>query len=441
MHWISGTTTRDRGQAHGSARADAGTSRRGRARAHRILWFWGVALCAGAPGAARAQLHALPYADADYEYNSNLFALPSSAPLPTGGHGSGYSDREIDEHAGVEALYDWGLQEFYANLEGRHFGYENYTELDHDEYLIHAGLKWKLLDLLDGVVDYRHERSMVPFLDFTATTLYLQAQSLTTASANLQITPDWRLESQGIVNDLDSPRPGYAHLSLTEDSVHEGLRYVGLARVSAGIDAIYLQGHFNGDEFVVAPRYDQTTVEAAAKYVATGLSSFHGSLGYTRREQERAGTIGGTTGLLAYQRQISEQTSFDVQISRALNSYVTYGSTEIDTGAALEATWNVTDKIAIGPRYQWTYSTFPDVNLSAFSASGPQRREHYQLATLSIKYQVLNWLSLRPFAQYETRRSDVGLYSFNRTLYGLEFELRLSGQADQPYQLTLPDLL
>jgi hypothetical protein len=406
-----------------------------------IRWFWSIVLAVGLPGSAWAQLHALPYGDVAYEYNSNIFALPSVAALPIGSHGSSLADHTIEEHAGVEALYDWGLQEFYANVEGRHFAYDQSSELDHDEYLLHGGMKWKVQDLLDGVVDYRHERSMVPFLDFTSTELYLQQQSVTTVSANLQVTPDWRLENQGIVNDLDSPRPGYAHLSLTEDSIHEGLRYVGLARVSAGVDAIYLHGHFDGDEFVVAPRYDQTTIEAAAKYIATGLSSFNGSLGYTRRRQEDAGTVGGTTGLVAYQRQISDLTSFDIQISRAVNSYVTYGSTEIDTGAALEATWKVTAKISVTPRYQWTYSTFPDVDLSGLAAAGTERSDHYQLATLSIKYQLLNWLSLRPFGQYETRNSDVGLYSFNRTLYGLEFELRLSGQADQPYQLSLPDLL
>src|SRR5580658_9527594 len=170
-----------------------------------IRWFWSIVLAVGLPGSAWAQLHALPYGDVAYEYNSNIFALPSVAALPIGSHGSSFADHTIEEHAGVEALYDWGLQEFYANVEGRHFAYDQSSELDHDEYLLHAGMKWKLQDLLDGVVDYRHERSMVPFLDFTSTELYLQQQSVTTVSANLQVTPDWRLENQGIVNDLDSP--------------------------------------------------------------------------------------------------------------------------------------------------------------------------------------------------------------------------------------------
>ena len=177
----------------------------------------------------------MPYADALYEYNSNVFALPSSALEPVGSHGPTFSDQILEERAGVDALYEWSLQELYANVEARHFGYEQLSGLSHDEYLVHGGMKWHIGFLLDGVLDYRRERSMVSFLDFTATQLYLQVQSVATASANIQFAPDWRLQSEGVINDLDSPRPGYPNLSLTEDSIHEGLRYVGLAKLSAGI--------------------------------------------------------------------------------------------------------------------------------------------------------------------------------------------------------------
>jgi hypothetical protein len=416
------------------------------ARVHSLInqrfgprWIWLVVLAAVFPADAWGQLHALPFTDLEYQYNSNIYALPSSAPEPLGEHGPTFSDNYLEERAGINALYDWSLQEFYANVEGRHFGYNQLTALSHDEYLLHGGMKWKLAYLFDGVVDYRRERSMVQFLDFTGRQLFLQLQSVSTASANFQFTPDWRLESQGMINDLDSPRPGYPNLSLSEDSIHEGLRYVGVAKLSAGIDAIFLNGHFNGDEFVVTPRYNQTTVEAAAKYVATGLSTFNGAIGYTRRIQEDAATIGGTTGLLAYQRDLTSQTSISIKLSRAVNTYVTYGGTEIDTGVALGTIWNATEKIVVTPRYQWTYSTFPGANLTGLAPIGTARLDHYQLATLSVKYQVLNWLSLRPYAQYETRNSDVGIYSFYRALFGLDLELRLSGQADQPYELYLPE--
>jgi hypothetical protein len=402
-------------------------------------WSCTVALAALFPAVAWAQLHAMPYADIAYEYNSNVFALPSSAPEPLGNHGPTFSDQILEERAGVDALYDWSLQEIYANVEGRHFRYDELSDLSHNEYLVHGGMKWHLGYLFDGVLDYRRERSMVSFLDFTATQLYLQVQSVTTASANFQFTPDWRLQSQGVINDLDSPRPGYPYLSLTEESIHEGLRYVGVAKLSAGIDAIFLHGHFNGEEFILTPRYNQTTVEAAAQYVATGLSSFDGAVGYTRRIQENGETLSGPSGLLAYQRNLTDLTSIDIRLSRAINTYVTYGSTEIDTSVALGATWNPTAKIAVRPGYQWTYSTFPGADLAGLAPPGTERLDHYQLVTLSAKFEARDWLSLRLYGQYETRGSDVGIYSFNRTLFGLEFEVRISGEANQHYELNVPE--
>ena len=242
-----------------------------------------------------------------------------------------------------------------------------------------------------------------------------------------------------MINNLDSPRPGSPGLNLTEDSIHEGLRYVGVAKLSAGIDAIFLNGHFNGQEFNLTPRYDQTTVEAAAKYVATGLSSFDGAVGYTRRIQENGETLGGPSVMLAYQRNLAGLTSIDIKLSRAFNTYLTYDGAEIDTGLALGAIWNATSTIAVAPGYQWTYSTFPGANLAGLAPVGIERVDHYQLATLSVKYQPRDWLSLRLYGQYETRSSDVVIDSFNRTLCGLEFQVRMSGEANQHYELNLPE--
>jgi hypothetical protein len=404
-----------------------------RGNRHMGRWIWAVVLAALFPASAWAELHAMPYADVSYQYNSNIFALPFDE----------VSDRILEERAGAEALYGWSRQEFYANGEWRHYGYDQLSDLSHDEYLVHGGMKWKLASVFDGVLDYRRERSEVNFLEFAviptekiSTLLYLQDQSVSTASFNIQFAPDWRLQSLGTINNLDSPRPGLPDLSLTEDSIDEGIRYVGVAKLSAGIDAIYLKGHFNNGDFVLTPRYDQTTLQAAAKYVATGLSSFDGAIGYTRRDQGVAGTVGGTTGLLAYTRNLTGKTSINIKLLRAVNSYVTYGGTEVDTGVNLGAIWNAAEKIAVTPGYQWTQSTFPGADQAV---NGRERLDHYQLATLQVKYQIQDWVSLRPFGQYETRHSNVEGFSFNRTIYGIEFEVRLPTQADEAYELYLPD--
>jgi hypothetical protein len=384
---------------------------------------WIVVLAVVYPAVGWAQLHDTPYADASYQYDSNVFYASRELTEPIGKNGPTYSDNLLFSRAGIGVTYDSSLSDFYANLEARRFDYDQFSAVDHNEYLLNGGLKWILFSLLDGTLDYRRERSAVSYLDFTATQLYLQLQSISTASVNLQFMPDWRLESLGKINDLDSPRPGLPNLSLREESIDEGLRFVGLSRLSAGFDAIYLSGHFNGDEFVLTPRYHQTTGQLAAKYVATGLSSFDGAIGYTNRVQEDAGNVSGVTGLLAYERALTAKTTIDVKLSREINSYVTYGSSELDTSAALRATWQATRTITVVAGYQWTHSNFPGSNLVDLGSL--ERADTYQLSNLSVKYQVLDWLSLQPYGQYQSRQSNIDFDTFNRTVYGLQFEARL----------------
>ena len=63
------------------------------------------------------------------------------------------------------------------------------------------------------MLDYQRERSMVSFLTINAEQLsaeeqlFLQVQSIATASLNVQMTPEWRLQSQGKLNEENTQLP------------------------------------------------------------------------------------------------------------------------------------------------------------------------------------------------------------------------------------------
>ena len=399
-------------------------------------WSCILILTAGCPGVVLAQTHFTPYADAAYEYDTNFFALANNVPEPVGSGGPTRSDSFEKYKAGFEAAYDWSLQELFADAEGRRFEYSHFTTLDHDEYLLHGGLKWKLASVLDGVLDYQRERSQVSYLQFNATQLsytqvYLQLQDTGTASINIQVAPEWRLESQGKVSNLDSPRPGYPNLRLRENSIDEGFKYGGFANLSAGLVAEYLDGHFTSGEFIVTPKYHQTSVDFAADYTLSGLSVFHGAIGYTNRVQEQAGNIAGLTGLISYERDLTGKTSVSVKVGRAINDYVTAAASEIDTTAEIDAVWHASKKIGVMAGYQYLHSSIAATDIIAVIA--PARVDRLQTPSLSIKYQALDWLSLRPYLQYQKRQSSDSVYTFSGNTYGIELEARLG----QPVPLTL----
>ena len=410
-------------------------------------WLGLLLLALAFPGAALAQLdfldtgppqtHFTPYADADYEHDSNLFALNPGAPAPVGRNGPGLSDTVWRARAGFDSAYDLGLQEFYLLAEGRRFIYDNFTQLNHDEYLLHGGWNWKVDSVLDGVLDFQRQRSMLSFLQFNATQtsaselLYLQVQDIAIASINVQMSPEWRLQSQGKLNDQNLQVPGTPDLTLHEESVHEGLRYVGFANLSAGLDGEYLRGNYTSGTFLATPGYRQSTAEFAADYVLSGLSTFHGEVGYTDRVLEQGGSISGITGLVSYQRDLTGKTSMTVKLSRAINTYVTAASPEVDTGAELDLTWNATSKIKVVAGYQYLHSSFSATDIQGVLTAS--RVDRLQTPSLSVMYQPLNWLIVRPYAQYQTRSSTarsagVDIFTFHGTTYGLELEGRLKFQ-------------
>ncbi len=374
------------------------------------------------PIAASAQLAVTPHAAVDVEHNSNVFDLSSSGATPQGRNGPTFSDTTVQELAGFDGTYLLGQQKLFAAAEVRHVDYQNFTDLTHNEDTLNGGLSWKLSQILDGKVDYLHEQRMVQFMDLAfSRALILETENRARASANIRFTPEWRLDSMITDRVLNSPRSDVPGLSLHEDSIHEAVRYLGVANLAAGIDVEYLNGTYRHDPLALDPKYDQTTVALAGTYLISGLTDFKGSIGYTRRDDRS--TTGGqsaVTGALAYRRSLTAKTTLDLNLTRAVNSYLTTGGNELDTTAGFSLAWQATYKITVKAGYSWTNSNF-----SQSAGNGQDTRvDHFQTANAEVNYLFLRWLSIRPYARYQTRSSSQGLFEFNGTIVGIELLAR-----------------
>src|SRR5882762_11190785 len=144
--------------------------RRGAARAiHRaaLMSLWAVG-AGGLPLAVKAGGVLTPYAAEDIEHNTNVFDLPKSGGAPVGKNGPTFADTFFDTRAGIEGTYLLDEQKFFGTAEFRHFNYDNFTDLNHNEELFDGGLKWKLARNVDVVFDYRDEKRIVQFQDLAA---------------------------------------------------------------------------------------------------------------------------------------------------------------------------------------------------------------------------------------------------------------------------------
>lgn len=382
-------------------------------------------LCWAASGGAAAA-HAdgtwTPYAAADIEHDTNIFDLPRSGPTPVGSNGPTYGDTFLEGRAGLEGTYQLDQQKFFGTAEFRHFAYRNFTELDHNEELLDGGLKWKLNRVVDGSVEYRHEQRMVQFYELSqTTTLILETENLAKASINLNVSPEWRLETHATDRDLDSPRNDIPGLSLHEESIREGVRYLGVANLSAGLDAEYLEGKYEHDPTAVTPNYHQTSLSLAGTYILSGLTNFSGTAGYIRRVDPTNAGASGLNGSLSYQHYLSGKTSINVQLSRLLSTYVTTGGNEIDSTAGMTVNYQATYKILIRGGYSYTHSSFPQTPIGTTTFD---RVDRFQTGNVDLTYQILRWLSIRPYARYQTRGSNDPMYSFNGTTVGVELLAR-----------------
>jgi Putative beta-barrel porin 2 len=379
--------------------------------------LWAVGMAGLALG-ARAAGVLTPYAAEDIEHNTNIFDLPKSGGAPTGKNGSTFADTYFDTRAGIEGTYLLDQQKFFGTAEFRHFSYDNFTDLNHNEELFDGGLKWNLARSVDGLFEYRHEQRIVQFQDLAASTqLTLETENNVTASANVNVTPEWRLESLARDHLLSSPRFDVPGLSLHEDSIREGLKYLGVANLAAGVEAEYLEGRYNHDPLALDPNYHQITAAFAATYIVSGLTNFTGNLGYSRRSDPSNAGLSGLTGSLVYRRSLTAKTSVNVQVSRALSTYVTTGGNEIDTSAGATVNYQATYKILIRAGYSYTDSKFPGTPNGAVTID---RADHLQFATLDLSYQVLHWLSIRPYARYQARHSNLETFSFDGNVIGVE---------------------
>lgn len=398
------------------------------------------------PGTASAGDQFAPYASAQTEHNSNLFArseqptavedinllpgvaLPGQEPVVTQNGDTTPSETVQRYIAGVGVNLPWGNQKLRAAVEGRRLEFDRFSELNHDEYLLNGGLDWRLTSSgKDGVLDYRKERRQASFQDRNSTALTLEDERAITASFNQNLSPDWRLETGLRSRQLGSPLPDFPEFQLKENAVNGALEYLLVESLSAGVFAEYLTGRFEG--VPDAHKFHQENVAVTTDYPNPGFGRISAQLGYTQRRDEDSGDgeLSALTGLLNYFRELTGKTSADLRAFRRVRSDVRGANSVVENGAGTTLVWAATHKISLAGAYEFTQGRFGDefqeTGSSSTSRSG--NREDTQTASLTLTYQALRWLAVRGHGGYQERDSDNPVNTFDAVTAGIELQVTL----------------
>ncbi|HZR34913.1 MAG TPA: hypothetical protein VFA75_06020 [Nevskia sp.] len=378
------------------------------------------------PGLAMAQAEFHPYAASQYEFDSNVFSLPNrdQAILLTGD--AARDDTDWRSVAGLDAAYAWdrGRDRLGVTAEGRRLLYDRFSQLDHNEYLASGQFDWKAGTAWDGTLGARQERRMASFATRTGTTERdMELDHNANAGVNVNLDPEWRVETAATWHKLDSPLPGFPDFQLRESGGTAALKYLGVSHLTAGVEAGYTDGRFSG--VPDAPAYTQLTAGLTMSYALSGITTVDSDVGYTRFKDRGTGgeNVNGLSGSLQLTEHISVKTNVHLRAFRRVNSYVAGANAVIDSGTEAGFDWHPTGKIGVAAGYQWIYSEYRA--LGPVAAVDSDRRDHYQAVTLELTYAMLDWASWRLYGSYFDRSSTLLIDEYNQALAGVELRLRL----------------
>jgi hypothetical protein len=382
--------------------------------------------CAVHPLAALAETTFTASAAAEYTYNSNPFDVQSGYPRPGLNPTSGYGDSYTSYNADFDLGYQSGQQKLHVDLAGSDFQYHKFTGLNRKEYKLDAGWTGTFWSAWNGNFDVVRDRAMVPFLYLVQTQSALSIETIQREQGGLgvQFLPRWRAEANGYTSETDWPLPGDPNLSLRESEGEALLKYLGFGPVTSGVRVAYTKGTYSGaTDPVLDTSYNQWSAGVVANY-ASGHSSLAANVSYTDRtssgQQGALNSLSGTTAAIFYTNQLTGKTSVSVNFSRAYNPYITNQGTSLDNIASVALSWQATYRIHLTTSYAYDYAEFPGQG-----PLGSERLDHLQTATFAVEYLPRPWISLKPYATYQTRSSNLVGGNFNASEVGLKLTLTL----------------
>jgi hypothetical protein len=382
---------------------------------HPLVWLTWAALTP-MPALSETMLNAS--GSAIYEAQSNVYGLAPGSPLP-GTTDTRHGDEIATASGNLQTSYDWHQDSVYLDVNGSDVRYDRLTYLDHSEYGFDGGLNWALDGkVLGGTIDISRSRSMVPFFTLIQQQqqLVLMTQQRERATLNFLVTPDWRISADVHKSSVDAPVQSAAGLSNGESGGGLQLTYLRGGNLTGGLAASYSTGDYGGVNTAVAAPYRQESVDLTSTYTVTARTSFTGQVGYTRRTSESdIDTAAGVNGSLNYVRTLTPKTSLNLSVSRNVVTNVTNTGSEVDATAGAGLNYRATYKITLKAAYNWTNRFLPGQG----TVIGTNRDDRQQFASFDMNYQWLRWLSIRAYANYQTRSSDAAGADFNGTVYGI----------------------
>lgn len=413
-------------------------------RLARLVLTCSFGMLVAGPELASAVVKITPEVDANVVYYSNVFNLPD---FDRGMERWG-GDTAESYVASLAAKYSTGQNSVDLHGAARHFEYNHFTFLSHNEYAAGVDVDWHFGPILETLLTYNFSRAMAPFADTLATDLVLTTDKAGEATFRVMLTPEWRFEFGPRIHDLLTPLPAFGALPaypdfmLREKGGAATLNFLGVAHVTAGLTANYMKGAYSGING--ATKYRQITGGLTATYTISAMSSFDGALGYTARDTSPnpEGSLGSpiqgqinpyfgadvigrdatVTGNLNYNRQLSPKTSFQVGLFRQVSSYMVGANATVGTGLQLGVNWQADFRFQLAATLRAEQQQF--LGTEQLTNGDLDRKDHLYAGQFSVTYMVNRWVNVATRFGIDRRTSNFNLAAYSGWTAALELTAR-----------------
>lgn len=372
------------------------------------------------PSLATAQLDLRTTAAVSYEENSNVLEVSSREEALELNGSERRGDTIHKQNGGLQLEYTFGQQKLRAAGDITRFNHDRFTHLDRNEHRLTGGFSWRLSRIVDGSVDVSQGKHLARLSDLDTTELVEQEDRSEMASVNVTVSPTWRVESMYRRYQSELPLREHPEFRLDEDAILVGVKYLGIAQITAGIETEFTDGEFSNHPD--ARSFKEYSVEATADYLVSGATTFTLELGAVQRDERRPGgptdSVTGFIGTLEYERVHSPKTTLNAELYRRIDTYMAGGAATIDTGIGAGIEWQATPRIGLIASLAYVRSDFQnDYQDQVGEETRLDRGEDFRFA---LQYEILRWLFVRTYAEYRDRDSNYEEVGYNTGITGVE---------------------
>ena len=353
-------------------------------------------------------------------YDTNLFRLSDSTPLPASLGTSSKSDFITSASVGLKLNKRYAQQRIELELTETVYRYENFSFLNFEALDYRGAWFWHFTPRISGTLSADRKKTLIPFQDATGRTRVFQ-QALRTLEnrrfdLDAMVSGPWHVLLGASQVDVDDSRIVTGEQAYSALSQEAGIKYLAGSTSSISL----LRRRFDGDyQQRIDPinlldnGFQEDQTELVARWAASGKSTVTTRIAWIERKHENfpQRDFEGVVGNLAYTWLPTGKLRLTAGARRDLSTFWDrlFSSYKTTNAVSVAATWEASAHVEAGVRLEYNSADYK----GALVPGPPARRDDYYRAGMFATWSPWRNVVFRTSLDYYTRSSTSPGFDFD----------------------------